>query len=105
MEGYVILPQIGIHGDITFFVLDIMSKLEMCRYVQFVIKLLNIILNIQQDISFRLWAHNHFYSLQLITEILQIEDKDAFLQDMPAKSSWEVIISLGSEITGHFSCK
>lgn len=71
-----------------FFVLEIMSKLEMCRYGQLVIKFFNIILNIQQDISFRVWAHNHFYGPQLIfiTENLQIEDKDAFLQDMPAKS-------------------
>lgn len=53
--------------DITFsYVLEIMSKLEVCRYGQLVIKFLSVILNIQQDISFRVWAHNHFYGPQLV---------------------------------------
>lgn len=42
-----------------------MSKLEVCRYGQLVIKFLSVILNIQQDISFRVWAHNHFYGPRL----------------------------------------
>lgn len=66
--------------DITFsFVLEIMSKLEMCRYGQLVIKFLRVILNIQQDISFRVWAHNNLYGPQLVlSKICKLKIKMPF---------------------------
>lgn len=75
----------------------------MCRYGQLVIKFLSVILNIQQDISFRVWAHNHFYGPQLVlSKTCKLKMKMPFCKTSQQRAGrkW---LSLGSEITGHSS--